>query len=78
MSDAGNREHSGFIINIKQPTRDGYAACVIVTPKYKDGQADVSEKMERNMKKEKTVAVVEELLATVGASEELLSQIRSL
>ncbi len=43
-----NEEHSSYIIDIKRPTREGYVACLVITPKHRDGHTDVSAKVERN------------------------------
>jgi hypothetical protein len=74
MSD----EHSGFIIDIKGPTRDGYVACLVITPKHREGYTDVSAKVERNLGHDKCVRIAHELLAKCGASEGLLAQVRAL
>ena len=73
-----SQENTGFIINIKQPTRANYVACLVVTPKRRDGSANVDAKMERNFSITKAVQISHELLAMCGASEELLAQVHAL
>lgn len=71
-------DHSGFIIDIKRPTRESYVTCLVITPKYRKGSADVSAKVERNLGQAKAVQVAYELLAACGASASLLSQVHAL
>ena len=73
-----SEDHSGFIIDIKRPTRDGFAACLVVTPKHRDGYTDVSAKLERNLGRAKCVQVAYELLAACDASGALLAQVHAL
>jgi hypothetical protein len=73
-----SEEHSGYIIDVKKPTREGYVACLVITPKHRDGSTDVSAKVERNLGREKCVQIAHELLAACGASESLLAQVHSL
>jgi len=74
MSD----DHSGFIMDIKNPTRDGnYVACLVITPMLK-GQADVAAKIERNMGREKCIQMAHELLSLCQAPNELLVQVHAL
>ena len=73
-----SEEHSGYIIDIKHPTREGYVACLVITPKHRDGHTDVSAKVERNLGHDKCVRIAYELLAACGASEALLAQVHAL
>lgn len=75
-----SEDHSGFIIDIKRPTRDAdrYVACLVITPKRRDGVTDVGAKMERNLGLAKAVEVAAELLDKCGASAELVAQVRAL
>jgi hypothetical protein len=73
-----SEQHSSYIIDIKRPTRDGYAACLVITPKHREGYTDVSAKIERNMGRDKCVQVAYELLAACGASDDLLAQVNAL
>lgn len=73
-----SKEHSGFIIGVKQPTREGHVACLVITPKFKGGEADVSAKVERNLGRTKAIELSLELLVACNIPEELLVQIRAL
>jgi hypothetical protein len=73
-----SEDHCGYIIDIKRPTREGYVACLAVTPKHRNGDADVGAKIERNLGRKKAVQIVYELLAACNASDELLDQVRTL
>lgn len=73
-----NEQHSSYIIDIKRPTRNGYNACLVITPKYRNGSTDVAAKVERNMGRDKCVQIAYELLKACDASEDLLSQVHSL
>jgi hypothetical protein len=73
-----SEEHSGYVIDIKRPTRAGYVACLVITPKHRDGNTDVSAKVERNLGREKCVKIAHELLAACGASEALLAEVHAL
>jgi hypothetical protein len=73
-----SEEHSSYIIDIKRSTRDGFVACLVITPKHRDGHADVSAKVERNLGHDKCVRIAYELLAACGASESLLEQVHAL
>ena len=75
MSD----EHSGFIMDIKNPTREGeYVACLVITPMLKGGQADVGAKVERNMGSSQCVQVAAELLKRLGAPSELVKEVEAM
>ena len=75
MSD----EHSGFIMDIKKPTREGeFVACLVITPMLKGGQADVSAKVERNMGRAQCVQVVTDLLKRLGASNDLVTEVEAM
>ena len=71
-------EHSSYIIDIKRPTREGYIACLVITPKHRDGYSDVSAKIERHLGRDKCVQIAHELLAACGAWEALLAQVHAL
>ena len=73
-----NEDHSGFIIDIKRQTREPYVACLVITPKHRNGNTDVNAKVERNLGKSKAVQIAYELLAACKASDSLLSQVHSL
>ena len=73
-----NEQHSGYIIDIKQPISDRYVACLVITPKNRDGYTDVSAKLERNLGHEKAVQIAYELLAACNASESLLGQVHAM
>jgi hypothetical protein len=73
-----HEDHTGFIIDIKQPTRESYVACLVITPKNRDGKADTNAKVERNLGRVKAVQIAYELLSACEASENLLSQVQSL
>jgi hypothetical protein len=75
-----SEDHSGFIYDIKRPTRDAdrYVACLVITPKRRDGTTDVGAKVERNIGRAKAVQIASELLETCGAPAELLAQVRAL
>lgn len=74
MSD----DHSGFIMDIKRPTRDGqYVACLVITPMSKNRKADVDAKVERNMGRGQCIRLVNELLKHLDAPNELLSQVEA-
>ena len=76
---AVNKEHSGFIIDIKRPTRDGYVACLVITPKFLDnGSADVGAKVERNLSRAKAINLAIELLTACDVSTELITKIQAL
>ena len=71
-------QHSSYIIDIKRPTRKGYNACLVITPKLQNGYTDVAAKVERNMGRDKCVQIAYELLKACDASEDLLAQVYSL
>ena len=73
-----SEQHSSYIIDIKRPTREGYTACLVITPKHRDGDSDVSAKVERNLGRDKCVQIAYELLTACGASADLLAQVNSL
>jgi hypothetical protein len=73
-----SEEHSSYIIDIKRPTREGYVACLVITPKHRDGYTDVRAKVERNLGRDNCVQIAHELLAACGASETLLAQVHAL
>lgn len=73
-----SEQHSSYIIDIKRPTRKGYVACLVITPKHRDGYTDVAAKVERNMGQDKCVQIAYELLKACDASEDLLAQVHSL
>lgn len=73
-----NEQHAGFIMNFKQPTCDGYVACMVVTPKLKGGDANLSAKMERNLGRSKAIDLALQLLEACDAPDEILAQIRAL
>jgi hypothetical protein len=62
MSD----EHAGYIWDIKKPTKDGYVACLVITPVFKDGKADIHAKMERNMGRSIALQIADEMLSKCG------------
>ena len=71
-------DHSGYIIHIKRPTKPGYAACMAITPKRKDGVTDVAAKVQRDLGHAKAAEVAEKLLKKLGATADLLEQVRAL
>ena len=73
-----SEDHAGFIMDIKRPTRDGYVACLVITPKRRDGVTDAGAKVERNLGRAKAVQLAAELLGACGASADLLDQVRAL
>jgi hypothetical protein len=73
-----SEERSSYIIDIKRPTRDGYAACLVITPKHCEGYTDVSAKMERNLGHDKCVQIAYDLLKRCGAADDLLAQVHAL
>lgn len=66
------------IIDIKRPTREPYVACLVITPKHRDGKADASAKVERNLGRAKAIQIAYELLSACNASKNLLSQVHTL
>ena len=73
-----SEEHSSYIIDSKRPSREGYVACLVITPKHRDGYSDVSAKVEGNLGRDKCVQIAHELLAACGASKTLLAQVHAL
>jgi hypothetical protein len=74
MSD----EHSGFIWDVKRPTRDGYVACLVITPLHSGGGADTASKVERNVGRSIAVQMATKLLRACDAPAELLTQVQAL
>jgi hypothetical protein len=74
MSD----EHTGFVWDIKQPTRDGYVACLVITPKDKGGGADKEAKLERNMGRHQALRIAEEMLEACAVPADLLARVKAL
>ena len=70
--------HTGYIIDIKRPTREPYVACLVITPKHRNSKADVGAKVERNLGRAKAVQIAYELLSACNASENLLNQVHAL
>jgi len=70
-------QNSGFIMDMKQPTRDGYVACMVVTPKLKGGDANIPAKMKRNLGRSKAINLALQLLENCDAPDEILAQIRT-
>jgi hypothetical protein len=73
-------EHSGFIWDIKQPTREGYVACLVITPKCRDGthSADTEAKVERNLGRSTALKIASELLAACNVPADLVERIKAL
>ena len=65
-------------MNLKNPTRDGYIACLVITPKDKSGDADLSSKLERNITSKKTISLSVELLKASGCPASILAEIEGL
>src|SRR5262245_3478306 len=74
MSD----EHTGFVWDIKRPTRDGYVACLVITPLYKGGGADKGAKVERNMGRSQALQIAEEMLKACDVPADLLGRVKAL
>lgn len=73
-----SEQYAGFIIDIKRPTNNRYAACLVVTPKSKDGYTDKDAKVERNLGHNKCIQIAYELLKACNASDDLLGKVHSL
>lgn len=73
-----SEQHSSYIIDIKRPTRPEYVACLVITPKHRNGHTDLSAKIERNLGRDKCVQIAHELLAACGASGSLLAEVHAL
>jgi hypothetical protein len=71
-----DQEHFGYIFDIKQPTRNGYSACLAITPKKRDGSSDVNAKIERNLGRDMCLQIAYELLAKCDILEDTLSRVR--
>ena len=74
MSD----DHSGFIWDVKQPTRDGFVACLVITPMHRGGGADTAAKLERNVGRSMALQMAERMLAARDVPPELLAQVTAL
>ena len=70
-----NEDHSGYIWDIKRPTRDGFVACMVVTPMHKGGGADTAAKMERNMGRSTALQIAEQMLAACEVPADLLAHV---
>ena len=73
-----SEDHSGYIIDIKGPTKEGYIACLVITPKHRDGYTDANAKLERHLGHDKCIKIAYELLKRCEASESLLAQVHAL
>ena len=71
-------EHSGYIWDIKQPTRGGFVACLVITPKRSDGTCDIEAKLERNIGRGTALQIASELLEKCGAPADLVKQAKAL
>jgi len=75
-----SEDHAGFIIHVKNPTRDPhrFVACLSITPKTRDRVTDVASKVERNIGAKKAIQLAADFIARCGASEELIAQVLAL
>ncbi len=73
-----SEDHSGFIWDLKQPTQDGYVACLVITPMHRGGGADTAARLERNMGRSIALQMAEEMLAKCDVPPDLLSQVTAL
>lgn len=72
------KSNYGYIMNLKKPTRDGYVACLVITPKDKDGVADTACKLERNISRTQAISLSIELLKAAGCPDSVLGEIGNL
>jgi hypothetical protein len=73
-----SQDHSGYIIHIKRPTREGYVACLVITPKRRDGVTDVAAKVERNLGRAKAIQIAADLLSYCEAPDDLVARVHDL
>lgn len=71
-------EHGGYIWDIKQPTREGFVACLVITPKHSDGTCDTHAKLERNIGRGIALQIASELLEKCGAPADLVNRVKAL
>lgn len=75
MSD----EHSGYIWELKKPTRKGnFVACLVFSPKGKDNRTDKAAKIERNIGRSIALQLATRLLKACDAPDELVRQVQAL
>jgi hypothetical protein len=68
----------GFTIDLKKPYKPGYVTCVVITPYKDDGSADVDNKLERDVGRDKALQLTADLLRYCNAPEQLIEAVRAL
>ena len=70
---------TGFIWDLKKPSKDGYVACVVITPNRRDAKrgVDTAMKLNRDIGRKMAIDMAAKLLKSCKAPTGLLSQIQS-
>lgn len=78
LKDKQSRRTRNFIWDIKNPTKNGYVACLVITPILDDKTADTSAKMERNVGRSIALQIAEEMLAKCEVADKILAEVTKL
>ena len=73
-----NDDNSGYVWDIKRPTRDGFVACLVITPLHRGGGANTAAKLERNMGRSTALQIAEQMLEACDVPADLLAIVRAL
>jgi hypothetical protein len=64
--------------DINRPTRDGFVACLVITPMHRGGGADTAAKLERNVGRCIALQLAAEMLTACEAPSGLLAEVKAL
>jgi hypothetical protein len=69
-----------FIWEVRRPSKDGFVACLVVTPRRRDGSGsvDTHAKLERHLGRSSALDLAQRLLKACGATSDLLQQVHKL
>ncbi len=69
-----------FIWQVKRPSQDRFVACLVITPRRRDGSGsvDTDAKLQRDLGRSSALDLAGQLLKACGASPDLLEQVRKL